>query len=222
MYNNNLYEAIQIMFIFNNNESKKHSTLNIVLITLFITCEPIPLNFILIVAIYLELFFKDIFDRLYYNRCSLSVLRSATRRIGVFEVKSRSRLANHVYYSIATATLAQCTNTCLADSNCVSINYEHRSASFEKTCEINRDSHTNNPADLEQMDSFQYVFFKGEWSTMNSVMSQFEASLEEISRRSGYDQPISKHDVWLKAFLYETMRHILLQGQHSKEPNWVF
>ncbi|XP_072025170.1 C-type mannose receptor 2-like [Amphiura filiformis] len=101
-------------------------------------------------------------DALLSATTNTALLREATRRIGVFEVKPRSRLANHVQYIITTATLTQCTNTCLSDAICMSVNYQYRSNTVDKMCEINSNTHTNNPGDLEQKDTFQYVFFQGE------------------------------------------------------------
>ena len=92
----------------------------------------------------------------------LSVERTSTRRTGQFVIKSRSRLTNHVRYTVETATLTQCTNTCLADDSCLSINYHYRSQTVQKSCEINSDTHNNNPDDLVQHNNYQYVAFKVE------------------------------------------------------------
>ena len=95
-------------------------------------------------------------------RLFLSVLRSNTRRLAQFEIKPRSRLTNHVRYTIEVPTLIQCTNTCLSDDSCLSVNYHYRSQDIQKLCEINSDTHNNNPDDLVEHNNYQYAVIQGQ------------------------------------------------------------
>lgn len=92
----------------------------------------------------------------------IALTRTGTFRLAVFDIRSSYRLNNHVRYTIHTSTLTQCTNTCLGDEGCLSVNYHYRSKSTAKACEINDGTHTDNPDDLEEEFLFQYAAIQGE------------------------------------------------------------
>ncbi|XP_041476506.1 uncharacterized protein LOC121424795 [Lytechinus variegatus] len=91
----------------------------------------------------------------------IASVRSSERRKANFILVKGNRLKNHALYELEVYTLSECTNVCLKDEHCVSVNYHKLSRAPKKSCVLNRETHTNYPDDLVPDRDYMYGSIDG-------------------------------------------------------------
>eukprot|EP00057_Strongylocentrotus_purpuratus_P024473 XP_011678947.1 PREDICTED: C-type mannose receptor 2 [Strongylocentrotus purpuratus] len=91
----------------------------------------------------------------------VAFVRNSESRKANFILKKNYRLKNHALYELEAYTLSECTNHCLKDAGCISVNYHKLSRAPRKLCVLNRASHTTNEDDLVADRDYMYGSIDG-------------------------------------------------------------